>query len=91
MSALVGYKKYLSKEAEKGVEHFQYKGGSDSILYTYLWSPMADWLCYNVCPDWVAPNLITFSGFVLAIISHITIIYYSYPNFDKGVPVWVSV
>jgi hypothetical protein len=32
---------YISPEGEEGIRTFKYKGGSDSILYAILWSPLA--------------------------------------------------
>lgn len=81
------YRAYISPEGEKGLKQFKYKGGSDSILYKYLWSPLCDWLVENVIPPWVAPNVITVAGFLLIVLSSVILTYYS-PDFSQDVPPW---
>lgn len=71
--------KYISKAGEEGIKRFTYKGGSDSILYTHLWSPLCNWIVQNYIPKWMAPNLITTIGFILHVTTHLMVMYYS-PN-----------
>ena len=37
------YNPYILKEQEKEIREFRYKGGSDSITYQYIWSPLCDY------------------------------------------------
>lgn len=74
---ITNYRCYISQEGEKGLKQFKYKGGSDSILYQYLWGPLAEWLVNNVIPVWMAPNVITLIGFAFIIVSSLTLTYYS--------------
>ena len=86
----IGYKDYVSAEAEAGILNFKYKGGSDSILYQYLWSPMTEWIVQNVVPEWVAPNLITLVAYLLVISSHLIMVCHS-PDMQSPLPPWVLI
>ena len=37
------YTPYISKQEEKEIREFRYKGGSDSITYQYFWSPLCEY------------------------------------------------
>lgn len=50
---------YITDAGYEGVRNFKYKGGSSSVLYSYLWSPLCDWITNNMIPDTLAPNTIT--------------------------------
>lgn len=61
---------YISKKGEKNLSKYKYVGCVNSIIYTYLFSPMAEWVV-KYTPEWVAPNLMTVVGFLHAIASHV--------------------
>lgn len=63
--------------------NFQYAGGTDSITYKYLWSPIDEYLLKFV-PLSIAPNLITLFAFSILLFSHIV---FMLP--DNGpIPAW---
>lgn len=68
---------YISTQGEDGIKNFQYKGGSDSILYAYFWSPFCDYIVKKFIPCSIAPNLITCIGFLIHIFVHLLVIYHS--------------
>ena len=53
---------------------FQYKGGTDSLTYRHLWSPFAEKLLH-LTPSHMAPNAITFAGFLLLLTTHILFVW----------------
>jgi len=50
---------YISEKGYEGVRNFKYKGGSSSILYGNLWSPLCNWIVDHLIPSKLAPNTIT--------------------------------
>ena len=40
MFNLFKYTEYIPKAMESDIINFKYKGGSESILYEYMWSPL---------------------------------------------------
>lgn len=48
---------------------FVYKGTDESLIYKYITSNFASMLVHTFTPHWIAPNLITFSGFLLQVIA----------------------
>lgn len=67
--------------------NFKYQGGTASITYEHIWSPLAEYLLKFV-PTWVAPNLITFVAFVIVVVSHLIFMYVGDSSFQAPVPVW---
>ncbi len=53
------------------------------LFYKIWWTPVS-----NLVPSWMAPNLITFIGFVVTL-SNIPLMVYYNPYFDKALPSWV--
>lgn len=39
--------------------------------------------CYQFCPTWIAPNVLTFSGFLLTVVNFVMFAYYD-PCFDAS-------
>lgn len=50
---------YITEKGYDGVRNFKYKGGSSSILYEHLWSPLCNWIVEKLIPSDLAPNTIT--------------------------------
>jgi len=46
---------------------YKYAGGDDGIIYKYFYNPFCNWLVQKI-PEWIAPNLITFVGFLFVIL-----------------------
>lgn len=55
------------------MKNFKYKGGSISIAYQNLWSPVAEFVVAKV-PKYVAPNTITVIGTLIHIIGNLSLI-----------------
>ena len=64
--------------------NFKYAGGTDSISYKYLWSPMDEWLL-KFFPETIAPNAITFAAFMVLLVSHVI---FMLPDPHNQIPNW---
>ena len=54
--------KYIEDEYIDNLIGYKYSGGDKSILYRFVINPFCNWLV-NYLPKWLAPNVITVSGF----------------------------
>ncbi|KAK4885714.1 hypothetical protein RN001_001985 [Aquatica leii] len=59
-------KEYLTSEQLIGFEHYKYSCKDTSPLSKYVMHPYWNRVV-EYCPKWVAPNLLTFMGFIFAI------------------------
>lgn len=66
---------YVKPESEGNVCTHKAQGYSDSLIYLYFHSPLADWLVQAFCPYWLAPNLITVVGFAFNIATLLASLY----------------
>eukprot|EP01029_Cantina_marsupialis_P018054 TRINITY_DN4103_c0_g1_i1.p1 TRINITY_DN4103_c0_g1~~TRINITY_DN4103_c0_g1_i1.p1 ORF type:complete len:337 (+),score=65.69 TRINITY_DN4103_c0_g1_i1:118-1128(+) len=80
---------YLSPEAAKRLPTYKYHGGDRSKIYKYVLSPMAEKMV-ELCPTWLAPNVMTTVSFAFVWMTFILTVMYS-PNFDGTMPGWVCV
>ncbi|KRX00923.1 hypothetical protein PPERSA_09529 [Pseudocohnilembus persalinus] len=81
---------YITEAGYKGIQQFKYKGGSSSILYEYIWSPLCNWIVDHLIPSSIAPNTITLVASLQMIATHFVILYYS-PDFKTNLPTWLIV
>ena len=58
---------YIDEVGLKNIHEFKYAGGDTGYGYIYFWSPLAIW-CVNRTPEFLAPNLITFVGFLFVLV-----------------------
>lgn len=58
---------YLDKQAAENFKNYKYVGGDNGRMYTYFWSPVAGYIVERT-PEWVSPNMMTFSGFLCVMI-----------------------
>jgi len=79
---------HIPLSAVPRIENFQYKGEDRSYLYAYFFSPLADRLA-QIMPMWLAPNVITFSGFILNFISHALLLWYQGMGMEGFIPGWL--
>ena len=77
---------YISQKYYNKIIHYQYKSSDSSIFYKYFMSPLCDYLV-NFFPEWLAPNVITISGFFLNLLYFLITGYYT--GFKGGfIPPW---
>ena len=85
--------KYVSPEQLAGVNKYKYRAVNTNPLSLYVMHPFWNTVV-KVFPTWLAPNLITFSGFLLAVFNFLLMAYFD-PDFyasapgHKHVPDWV--
>lgn len=63
----------ITEQGAEKVRNFKYKGGSISISYQHLWSPLAEAIVKHV-PKTMAPNLITVIGTIIHIIGNLSLV-----------------
>ncbi|XP_048480524.1 ethanolaminephosphotransferase 1 [Plutella xylostella] len=85
--------RYLSKEQLEGFERYKYNSIDTSVLSNYVMHPFWNW-CMQFCPMWVAPNLLTFTGFLLTVLNFALFSYYDYGFYamtddSLAIPSWV--
>lgn len=86
--------KYLTEAHLKGFERYKYNSIDTSYLSVYIMHPFWN-KCVQYFPRWLAPNLITFSGFLLTVVTFVLIAFYDWDftaanNIDQMlVPRWV--
>ncbi|XP_077298548.1 ethanolaminephosphotransferase 1 [Arctopsyche grandis] len=87
---------YLTEEELTGFEKYKYNSIDTGILSVYVMHPFWNW-CIKFCPKWVAPNLLTFSGFLLTVVNLILFSWYDYDFYgnsernknDDFIPKWI--
>lgn len=85
---------YITKATLKGFDTYKYSCKDTSPLAVYVMHPFWN-NCVKLCPRWIAPNLLTLSGFLFLIAQSLLLAYYD-PTFDASnpgspapVPKWV--
>lgn len=74
---------FITRDGLKQLHMYQYKAGGYTMLdnlMNYYW----EW-CVKLIPKWVAPNLLTFIGWLLVIASYANMLRYDY-TFKKILP-----
>lgn len=87
---------YLSEEHLTGFEHYKYSSLDTSPLSVYVMHPFWNKVV-EYCPKWVAPNVLTFSGFLFTVLNFglfATFDYYFYGSSNdhpqySPIPRWV--
>ena len=69
------------------MQRHKYSGSDEGLLYKWFYNPVANKLV-TYLPDWIAPNLLTFIGFIHTIVP--LIILFTAVDFDLmgEVPRW---
>uniref|UniRef100_A0A8C4M0E3 Ethanolaminephosphotransferase 1 n=1 Tax=Equus asinus TaxID=9793 RepID=A0A8C4M0E3_EQUAS len=89
---MAGYE-YVSPEQLAGFDKYKYSAVDTNPLSLYIMHPFWNTVV-KVFPTWLAPNLITFSGFLLVVFNFLFMAYFD-PDFyasapgHKHVPDWV--
>lgn len=69
--------KYLASEHLQGFQKYKYSSVDTNPIGIYIMHPFWDWLI-QFFPRWIAPNLITFVGFLFIIKSFLLLSYFDY-------------
>lgn len=70
-------KRYLTRDHLAGFDKYKYTCVDTSWFSNHIMHPFWNWIVKFV-PPYVAPNLITFSGFMLTVFNYLLIGYYDY-------------
>ncbi|XP_055849045.1 ethanolaminephosphotransferase 1 [Episyrphus balteatus] len=86
---------YLTKEHLTGFDNYKYSARDTSPLSIYVMHPFWDWIV-KFFPRWIAPNLMTFLGFLCTFANLIFLSYYDWNFFASSgepgytpIPQWV--
>jgi len=88
--------KYLDQEVIKGLEKYKYNSIDTSPLSNYVMHPLWNQLV-KLFPRWVAPNVLTVTGFLLIVVNAGLLTYYDYDfsassdsiPYTSPIPSWV--
>lgn len=86
---------YVTKEQLAGFDKYKYSAVDTNPLSVYVMHPFWNTVV-KIMPRWLAPNLITFTGFMFLVLNFLILSYYDY-DFDASeqqhehVPSWVWV
>ena len=86
---------YLSPQELAGFESYKYSSIDSSPIGKYITHPFWNFVV-KFCPTWIAPNVLTFSGFLLTVVNFVMFAYFD-PHFhastengsDPPIPRWV--
>ncbi|KQS70718.1 uncharacterized protein Dere_GG23508, isoform C [Drosophila erecta] len=90
----MGCMRYMSEAHLRGFERYKYSSIDTSFLSVYVMHPFWNY-CVKFVPKWLAPNVLTFVGFLMTVVNFILIAYYDWgfeaANSETGntVPAWV--
>ncbi|EDW63815.1 ethanolaminephosphotransferase 1 [Drosophila virilis] len=91
----MGNMRYLSETHLRGFERYKYNSIDTSFLSVYIMHPFWN-SCVKYLPMWLAPNILTFVGFLMTVVNFILIAYYDWDfkaandkSVGNTVPGWV--
>lgn len=70
-------REYLSKDQLNGFEHYKYSSIDTNPLSNYVMHPFWNQVV-KIVPKWIAPNVLTFSGFMLTTLNTLLLTFYDY-------------
>ena len=79
---------YVRQEKLPGLKNYKYSGVDHSLLSRYVLKPFYTNVVIKCFPLWMAPNLITLTGFSFVTVNILTLLWYS-PSLDQDCPSWV--
>jgi len=78
---------YISEKGKQALREYKYHGSDQSYL-TPFWQPFWEW-CVTLLPLWLAPNLVTFLGFLGILLQYFLTIFFTLTLDGTKVPSWV--
>ncbi|CAL8313840.1 unnamed protein product [Boreogadus saida] len=89
----MAYYDYVSKEQLAGFDKYKYSAVDSNPLSVYVMHPFWNSVV-KVLPTWLAPNLITFTGFMFLVLNFLMLAFYDYDFIASAhehvhVPSWV--
>ncbi|XP_031980644.1 ethanolaminephosphotransferase 1-like isoform X3 [Corvus kubaryi] len=85
--------RYVSGRQLHGFRHYKYSAVDTNPLSVYIMQPIWNKII-KIVPLWIAPNLLTFSGFVMILFNYFLLSFYDWDYTASGtspglVPTWV--
>ena len=82
--------RYIEDQYIDNLLNYKYSGGDKSILYRLIINPFCNFLV-KYLPTWLAPNVITVSGFFFNLFNLILTTYYTGMKGGSYIPPWVCI
>jgi len=82
--------KYIEDQYKEKLINYKYKGGDNSILCIYVINPFCNFIV-EYFPKWLAPNVITCSGFFFNLLNLIITLYYTGWKGGDYIPPWACI
>jgi len=82
--------KYIEDQYKEKLINYKYKGGDNSILCVYVINPFCNFIV-EYFPRWLAPNVITCSGFFFNLFNLIITLYYTGWKGGDYIPPWACI
>ncbi|KAM3127031.1 hypothetical protein pb186bvf_020875 [Paramecium bursaria] len=79
---------YVPKEYEGNILKYKYSGVDQSLLYKYIFSPIANF-SLKIVPLWIAPNTLTLIGFFFILIPYLIFAFMFGNDWNPDVPQWL--
>ncbi|KAI0149558.1 CDP-alcohol phosphatidyltransferase-domain-containing protein [Xylariaceae sp. FL1272] len=79
---------YVRQEYLPNLKQYKYSGVDHSLTSKYILKPFYTNVVIHCFPKWMAPNLITLTGFMFVIANFCTMLWYN-PTLDQNCPPWV--
>lgn len=79
----------LTSTQKHALRSYKYSGCDNSLIYVHVTNPIYVSISETL-PRWLAPNLITFTGFTAMLCAYAFMLYFS-PTLHADVPGWVNV
>lgn len=84
------FKNYVTPKGEESIKSYKYKCTVDSLVYGYLMGPLANF-SLKFTPISIAPNTITFIGFVFNLIPYFMMAMATGEDLSVDIPRWICV
>ncbi|CAJ2503932.1 Uu.00g113260.m01.CDS01 [Anthostomella pinea] len=79
---------YVRQEFLPNLKNYKYSSVDHSLTSKYILKPFYTNVVIKCFPMWMAPNLITLSGFMFVVVNFFTLLWYN-PTLDQDCPPWV--
>ncbi|CAM1502111.1 Fc.00g040950.m01.CDS01 [Cosmosporella sp. VM-42] len=79
---------YVRQSQLPALREYKYSGVDHSLLSKYVLKPFYTHVVIKCFPLWMAPNLITLTGFMFVVANFLTLLWYN-PTLDQDCPTWV--
>lgn len=79
---------YVRQDQLPNLKQYKYSSVDHSLVSKYILKPFYTNFVIKCFPMWMAPNLITLTGFGFVVINMITLLWYC-PGLDQDCPPWV--